>query len=79
LAGDGMRGFSVADRGPGFQEVAAEALFDRYAQAQEGRRAGGAGLGLSIVRWIAEQHGGAVTASNRDGGGAIVVLTLRSA
>jgi two-component system OmpR family sensor kinase len=77
FAGPGRVGFSVADRGPGFQGVDADALFDRYAQAKEGRRAGGAGLGLSIVRWIAEQHGGAVTADNRDGGGAVVTLTLR--
>ncbi|MEL7488086.1 MAG: NUDIX domain-containing protein, partial [Pseudomonadota bacterium] len=34
------------------------ALFERYAQESAGRRSGGAGLGLAIVRWVAEAHGG---------------------
>lgn len=72
-------GFRVADRGPGFAAADVEALFGRYAQEEDGRRAGGAGLGLSIVRWIADQHGGAVTAANRDGGGAVIAMTLKPA
>jgi signal transduction histidine kinase len=31
---------------------------------------GGTGLGLSIAAWIAEHHGGRISASNRPGGGA---------
>lgn len=65
-------GFSVADTGPGFGQDDAEAMFDRYAQADAGQRAGGAGLGLAIVRWIVEQHGGKVSARNGPDGGAIV-------
>jgi signal transduction histidine kinase len=36
----------------------------------------GSGLGLSLVRDIAAQHGGRVELSNRDGGGAMARLTL---
>jgi signal transduction histidine kinase len=67
----------VADRGPGFgSDIDPESLFDRYAQAQQGRRAGGAGLGLAIVKWIADQHGAAVRAAEREGGGAEILLEL---
>jgi signal transduction histidine kinase len=68
---------TVTDRGPGFGALDPETLFDRYAQAQDGRRAGGAGLGLAIVKWIADQHGATVRAANRDGGGAEIVLALK--
>jgi signal transduction histidine kinase len=68
---------AVRDRGPGFGALDPERLFDRYAQAQESRRAGGAGLGLAIVRWIADQHGGVARAANREGGGAEIALHLR--
>jgi len=69
-------GFCVADQGPGFGDADVAALFEPYAQAADGRRAGGAGLGLAIVRWIAEQHGGAVRAQNRSEGGALMRFTL---
>jgi len=69
-------GFCVADHGPGFGDADVAALFEPYAQAADGRRAGGAGLGLAIVRWIAEQHGGAVRAQNRSEGGALMRFTL---
>jgi signal transduction histidine kinase len=36
----------------------------------------GSGLGLSLVRDIAERHRGQVTLGNRDGGGAVARLTL---
>lgn len=77
---DAPPGFSVADQGPGFAEADMSALFEPYAQGAGGRRAGGAGLGLAIVRWIAAQHGGAVSAENRAdngaAGGARVRFTL---
>jgi signal transduction histidine kinase len=75
-AGAAEAGFDVADRGPGFDGADPDALFERWAQADAGRRAGGAGLGLPIVRWIAEQHGGRAAAADRDGGGAVVSLRL---
>jgi signal transduction histidine kinase len=67
---------TVEDDGPGFAAGAAEALFEPYAQGPEGRRAGGAGLGLAIVRWIAAEHGGAAGAETRPEGGARVWLEV---
>lgn len=67
---------SVADRGLGVLPAALPQLFDAYYQTEEGRARGGSGLGLALVRWIAEQHGGTATAAARDGGGCVVALRL---
>ncbi|MEM9761364.1 MAG: HAMP domain-containing sensor histidine kinase [Pseudomonadota bacterium] len=67
--------FAVSDTGPGFEGDPA-VLFDAYAQEGTGRAAGGSGLGLAIVRWIAEAHGGPVSARAGDGGGAVVSFAL---
>jgi len=75
---DGLLRLAVADTGRGF---AAEFLADafepfRRIDAARSRDDGGTGLGLTIVRAIAEAHGGTVAAANRDAGGAVVELTL---
>jgi len=49
---------SVTDDGPGVAEADLGRLFDRLYRADRSRRQGGAGLGLSIVRQVAELHGG---------------------
>jgi signal transduction histidine kinase len=67
---------AIEDDGPGFPQGGAEDLFAPYAQGESGRRAGGAGLGLAIVRWIAEEHGGAAGAETRSEGGARVWLEI---
>jgi signal transduction histidine kinase len=52
-------------------------IFDRFARAAGGRRRSeGAGLGLAIVRAIAEAHGGAVRLDSRPGTGATFTLDL---
>ena len=65
----------VSDTGPGV-EGDPEHLFDRYAQESAGRAAGGTGLGLAITKWIADQHRGRISASNRAEGGAEFRLEL---
>jgi signal transduction histidine kinase len=67
----------VADRGPGLPDHA-ERLFDPFARGEESRNreTGGAGLGLAIAREVAEAHGGHISATNRDGGGALFTVTL---
>ena len=67
-------GVLVEDDGPGFGGVDPETLFDRYAQAGEGRNQGGAGLGLAIVKWIADQHGAVLRAEEGSEGGARITL-----
>ncbi len=69
-------GIAVADRGPGIPENELALVFERFHRADEARAKPGSGLGLSIVRDIAERHGGSVFARNRDGGGAVVGFRL---
>jgi signal transduction histidine kinase len=70
--------FTVTDDGPGIAPEQREHVFDRFyrTDAARSRGAGGAGLGLAIVRAIAESHGGSVAASERRGGGTVMVLEL---
>jgi signal transduction histidine kinase len=54
--------------------------FERFTRADAARaHSGGAGLGLSIVRMIAEAHGGEAYAQNRAAGGTDVWLRLPAA
>ncbi len=71
----------VVDSGPGVQPQDAEVIFERFRRgtARRGARGSGAGLGLSIVRAIAEAHGGRVRLHDTEGGGATFILTLEGA
>lgn len=75
---DGMLRISVTDSGSGFDADFMDRAFEPFtrADAARGRAAGGAGLGLSIVRVIVQAHGGSVEARNGPGGGAIVEMRL---
>src|SRR5689334_4238506 len=69
----------VRDHGPGLPPGTDPAeLFERFWRSEPGRRQGpgGAGLGLAIVSAIVAAHGGSVSASNADGGGASFVVRL---
>jgi two-component system, OmpR family, sensor histidine kinase KdpD len=66
---------TVADRGPGLPAAHAAQIFDRFARGNPAR-AGGLGLGLSIVRGFAEAHGGRIEASANPGGGARFTLFI---
>lgn len=67
----------VGDDGPGIPPAMLEAIFERFMHVADHGSPSGFGLGLSIVRAIAEMHGGTVTARNRDGGGAVFELRLK--
>jgi two-component system OmpR family sensor kinase len=78
LAPDRIR-FAVQDDGPGIPESERERIFERFHRTDPARTrsAGGAGLGLAIVRAIAEAHGGQVRARDAPNGrGARVELVL---
>ncbi|GAB2740354.1 sensor histidine kinase [Streptomyces bullii] len=70
----------VADSGPGVQPQDAEIIFERFRRGtcRRGARGSGAGLGLSIVKAIAEGHRGHVRLSGTPGGGATFTLVLNA-
>jgi two-component system sensor histidine kinase KdpD len=75
---DGARGcvfFTVADRGPGFPMEMRERLFQKF-QRGDAARAGGLGLGLSIVRGFVAAQGGEVVVGANPGGGAVFTVYL---
>jgi two-component system sensor histidine kinase KdpD len=66
---------AVSDHGPGLDPQASERVFDKFYRGPAAR-AGGTGLGLSLVRGFVEALGGEVSAENQTGGGARFTITL---
>lgn len=66
---------TVADRGPGIDPGVLPRIFDKFVRGP-GAFAGGAGLGLSLVKGFVEAQGGTVSALNRPGGGASFTIRL---
>jgi signal transduction histidine kinase len=67
----------VRDAGPGVGPDDQERIFGRFSRASASRRRSeGAGLGLAIVRAIAEAHGGRAGVSSRPGAGATFTVTI---
>jgi two-component system OmpR family sensor kinase len=66
----------VRDHGPGVDPADHERIFDRFARGAGPRRSDGAGLGLAIVRSVAEAHGGHVELESRRGDGATFTIVL---
>lgn len=69
---------AVADNGSGVAEADLPRLFDRFYRVDpaRSREQGGSGLGMSIVAAIVRMHRGSVVASETDGGGLTVTVTL---
>lgn len=70
----------VADRGPGIPESERERIFEPfYRHEGQASAEGGIGLGLALVRQIAERHEGQIRCESRTGGGTRFVLELPTA
>jgi signal transduction histidine kinase len=70
----------VCDRGRGVPEAMRERIFEPFFRLPgHAEREGGVGLGLSLVKQIAERHAGCVRCEAREGGGSCFVLTLPKA
>jgi len=76
-ADGGLARVVVSDRGPGVPAALRERIFEPfYRLPGASEREGGVGLGLALVKSIAERHGGSVRCEGRAGGGASFVITL---
>ncbi len=67
---------SVSDEGPGLSEEGALRAFDRFWRDDAARTGGGSGLGLSIVRAIAEVLGGSAVVRSEPGQGATFEVAI---
>jgi two-component system, OmpR family, sensor kinase len=67
----------VCDRGPGVPEPERERIFEPFYRLRgASEREGGVGLGLALVRSIAQRHHGSARCESNPGGGACFVLML---
>ncbi len=68
----------VLDNGPGIPEQAIPHLFERFYRVDGARstRGNGSGLGLSIVKWIVNQHQGSVSVESKVGEGSVFTILL---
>ena len=64
---------ALEDNGPGFDP---EVLLNMFERRVKGRNSNGHGLGLAFIEAVVRAHGGSVTASNRENGGARIVVAL---
>ena len=67
---------AVSDTGVGIAEDQLPLVFERFYRADPSRSDGGAGLGLSIARQIAESHGGQIRVESTPGKGSTFTLLL---
>jgi signal transduction histidine kinase len=80
-AADGCVCFEVRDNGIGMSRRAVRKVFDRFYQVDSSlsRSAGGCGLGLSIVKFIVEAHGGTIDVDSEPGKGSTFTVRLPAA
>ncbi|WP_205739584.1 cell wall metabolism sensor histidine kinase WalK [Georgenia sp. SYP-B2076] len=78
---DALVRIAVVDQGPGIPEGQRERIFERFYRLDEARsrETGGSGLGLSIVKHIANDHGGRVELWSTRGKGSTFTLVLPEA
>jgi two-component system OmpR family sensor kinase len=72
----GVVAVEISDTGPGIPAVDRERVFERFVRLDPARGEGGAGLGLSIARWVAEAHGGHVELLTSGPGGSVFSATI---
>ena len=70
--------FSVSDRGRGIPKVAIDRIFEPFFRVDKSRskKQGGSGLGLALVKAIADAHNASITVDSEPGKGTTVSVTL---
>lgn len=81
LSANGNPQVQVSDTGIGIPQGDRARVFERFYRADKSRSrdSGGAGLGLSIAKWIAEVHQGTIEARSEQDRGSTFILTLPGA
>jgi len=67
----------VADRGPGVKPEDRDRVFERFFRGGPASGSGVGGVGLSVVRWVAEAHGGTARLLPSEGGAVFEVVVPR--
>jgi signal transduction histidine kinase len=70
---DNLAELLIEDNGPGFSPELKGRVFQRFVK---GKHSTGYGLGLAFVDAVVQAHGGAVRITDRDGGGAVIRVSL---
>ncbi|CVK18243.1 sensor histidine kinase [Sporomusa sphaeroides] len=73
---EGKAVLTITDSGEGIAPEHWEKIFDRFYQVDKSRNKGGSGLGLSIARWIIENHGGTIAVTSTPGEGTTFTVRL---
>src|SRR5208282_3281067 len=72
-----MVSFSVADRGPGIDDMEQSLIFEKFYRGKDQRyRVQGTGMGLAIAKAIVEAHGGTIGVTSQLGSGSVFHFTV---
>jgi len=69
---------TVSDNGIGIAEEHLPFIYERFYRADQSRDRSGSGLGLSIVKWIVQEHGGRIEVKSELGNGTTFEILLKS-
>lgn len=78
MSGTAVR-ITVADQGLGIPPESRTRVFERFYRADDSRTRGGAGLGLSIARWVVALHGGSISIEDVVPTGCLMIVELPGA
>jgi CheY-like chemotaxis protein/AraC-like DNA-binding protein/anti-sigma regulatory factor (Ser/Thr protein kinase) len=73
---DGMLRIAVADTGYGIKPEVLPHVFERYYQAKDSHQASGTGIGLALVKSLAELHEGSISVESREGHGSCFTFAI---